>query len=158
MAVTYKEMHEKMSGIQNEIQKRENFLRKITQKFVNAYKCSLKLENDYWTDIEGKDQPYVLIGDIEEGSFTKKLINDININGNIIKLAIVTVVDDSPRGGSTAGCVVKISTDKYAEEINIEFQTKKGKQEVIIRDDDWRKACEVLADVTYMNISRYEKF
>ncbi|MCC8379879.1 hypothetical protein [Xenorhabdus sp. PB30.3] len=152
MTVTYKDMHEKMLSIQNEIQKRDNFLRKIAQKLVKAYEDSLQLESHHWTDIEGRDRPYVLIGDIEEGDFTKKHINDIEVNGNTMKLVIATVVDDTPRGGDTAGCEVEISTDKYAEEINIKFQTKKGQQAVVIRGDDWREARDILKDATYSRI------
>ncbi|PHM54519.1 hypothetical protein [Xenorhabdus sp. KK7.4] len=158
MAVTYKDMHEKMRSIQNEIQKRDNFLRKMAQKLIKTYEYSLQLESSHWTDIEGRDRPYVFIGDVEEGDFTKKHINDIEVNGNTMKFVIATVVDDSPRGGDAAGCEIELSTDKYAEEINIKFQTKKGKCEVTIRGDDWREACDILKDATYMDIARYDRF
>lgn len=147
MTITYKEIRERY--VQLEKAQEEKRHRVVTEalKLVNAYKESLALENPTWTDIEGKEQSYVMVGYTDDCDFIKKPITSIEPDRLYnLSFDIATVINDSPRGGEIKLVSVSVSIRKGIVGVDM------GNKYISIIADDWTEVCNLIKDQVFMSI------
>ena len=154
MTITYKEMREKALTIQAEKDKRVEFIKSSVEKLVSDYIESLGLENELWTDLDGRNIDYVRMGMASEGGY-RFYIDDITTHHT--QLAIFTVVNDDPRGGDEAKCVISLESDKFAESLVVKIHNNPIKQFTVV-NGDFTDVCDAIKDSTYANISKLNDF
>ncbi|MBD2804997.1 hypothetical protein ABLB84_18400 [Xenorhabdus szentirmaii] len=97
MSVTYKTIRERKISVDKIRQDNINRIYKEATELIEAYKHSLELDNESWTDVQGVAKPYVMAGIMSEYSFEQKIPANIKLTSDYhLNFIIATVIDDSP--------------------------------------------------------------
>ncbi|BEM41657.1 hypothetical protein SME13J_02760 [Serratia marcescens] len=153
--ITYQTLRDKRQRLQDESDKRIQFVRAGISSLVAAYTASLCLENASWTDIDGQERGYVQWGTRDNDGFTPQSLDSITTHQ--ANIAVATVVDDGPRGGEAALCNITVTSDRHAQTLSIAVHGRGGKT-FSIMDGDFAAVCGCMKDVTYAAISAFDDF
>ncbi|CDH22131.1 hypothetical protein KKJ17_19560 [Xenorhabdus bovienii] len=150
MSVTYKTIRERKINVDERRQANINRIYKEATDLIEAYKHSLELENESWTDVQGAERPYVMVGAMSEYAFEQKIPTSIKLSSDYrLHFVIATVIDDSPRGGDTALVNVELFIDGNQMTAHVE----QGHKKIYIFDDDKKEFCDAIKDNVLMIIN-----
>lgn len=153
MTVTYEQIRERREELDKERDERKGLIRGAVRKLSDMYIDSLGLKGMSWKTISGQAQEYVYFRQDgrrypapENIGFTENYIADFKI---------VTVIDDTPRGGDA----VEVDVDIYVldDELHIDVGSADDltRKEFVVDPENeaqMQKVCDALKDATLMKI------
>ncbi len=151
MSITYKDIRQKKEELKKKREERIQTTQKAALKLVNEYKKSLSLENDSWKDIKNIDHPYVyVVINYNEDKYRAAKISEIELTYNYtLEFVIMTVIDDSARGGESIATNISV----WVDDSGISVYVGQSGGRLVVIDDNWVEVCDSIKDDVYQKIT-----
>ncbi|PHI30180.1 hypothetical protein [Budvicia aquatica] len=110
--ITYKNISSAFNDLALKQEERLSILRESASNLVNEYINSLGLEGVMWSDIKGKQNPYIETGWLEGGDFKRENVYRMRPDADLyLEFHVRTVVNDKPIGGDGVVVIVRIGIE-----------------------------------------------